>query len=125
MTTAKFSDLKGLTLTSITGIIGDEMMQFNSSDGKIYQLYHYQDCCEQVRIEDITGDLEDLLNTPILLAEESTGETPAGVKEPFDSYTWTFYKLATIKGYVDIRWLGESNGWYSERVDFRLVEDQN
>ena len=62
------------------------------------------------------------MGSPITMAEEVTSEneTPAGVKPPehAESYTWTFYKLATVKGYVTIRWFGESNGFYSESVAF-------
>lgn len=82
----------------------------------LFQLYHDQDCCESVYIESIVGDISSLIGQQILLAEESTNSENPIDEEWEDSFTWTFYKLATIKGYVDIRWYGSSNGYYSESV---------
>jgi hypothetical protein len=96
----------------------DEIV-FHTEAGEIWRMNHCQDCCESVTVEDICGDLEDLLNTPIVQAFEKTNsdENPPGVTLEYqDSFTWTFYTLATIKGTVTIRWYGESNGYYSEEV---------
>jgi len=110
---AKIADMVGKTFTSVKST-GSELIFENEQDR--YVFFHQQDCCESVRIEDIVGDLSDLEGEPLLVAEEVSGETPADF-EAYESYTWTFYKFATRKGYVDVRWLGESNGYYSESVD--------
>jgi hypothetical protein len=116
---AQISDLLGKTFSSVENF-DDKKLVFVSTDGKRYNFYHKQDCCETVSIESIVGDLADLVGEPLLVAEESTSDkNPEGVtKEHQDSFTWTFYKFATRKGYVDVRWYGESNGYYSESVDF-------
>jgi hypothetical protein len=115
--TMDFAELQGKTLTKVEQI-GDDVIRFEAADGKAYQLYHSQDCCESVTIEDVCGDLADLVGTPILLAEESTSEMPPEGAEVYEDDLWTFYKLRTIKGSVDIRWHGSSNGYYSVSVDF-------
>ena len=121
-TDGEFAELIGKTLASIEGLEeGSDRVEFVCGDGTRFAMYHSQDCCESVLINDITGDVGDLIGSPILAAEEASSDTaPEGFKHEYEpeGQTWTFYKLATLKGYVDIRWFGSSNGWYSESVDF-------
>lgn len=116
-------------VTILESMIGDTFIAFQQdaenlvfirADGTRASFYHVQDCCECVQIDDIVGDLEDLIKSPILMAEEVSNvvnhEGSVGID--YESFTWTFYKFATIKGYVTVKWLGCSNGYYSERVSF-------
>jgi hypothetical protein len=104
----------GKVFTRVSGGVGDGELVFEN-DTERFVFFHQQDCCESVDINDIVGDLQDLVGEPLLMAEEVSGYV-GPEPEYYDSYTYTFYKFATRKGYVDVRWLGESNGYYSESV---------
>lgn len=123
----KFDVLTGKTILSADGLHdGSERVVFKCEDGSSFCMYHDQDCCETVEIYDLDGDAADILGSPVLLAEEVSDDNfnpPNAVWD--DSYTWTFYKLRTAKGSLTIRWLGQSNGFYSESVDFYQLEDQS
>lgn len=118
---AQLSELIGKTLVSVTNLEDDEI-HFVTQDGDKFIMKHFQDCCESVCVDDVCGDLEDLVGSPIIQAEDVSNETedpPSKYTGDWgESETWTFYKLATNKGSVTIRWYGTSNGYYSERVDF-------
>lgn len=111
------SSLLGKVLKSVKNKDDLEII-FETIDGEEYRMFHSQDCCESVGIESIVGDLKDLVGHELLLSEEVSSDDCPPLYEYEESYTWTFYKFATIKGYVDIRWYGSSNGYYSESVDF-------
>ena len=112
------AQMLGKTFVQVSGAVGNFDLLFETANGERFMFSHQQDCCERVDINDIVGDLQDLVGEPLLVAEEVQGETPVDFNErEYESVTWTFYKFATRKGYVDVRWLGESNGYYSERVD--------
>lgn len=116
------SELEGKVLKNVEKSRYDDsedQIIFTTEDGKMFRLYHDQSCCEEVRIESIVGELEWLVGNPITMAEVVTQE---GKKGWDGTSTWSFYKFATIRGYVTIRWYGESNGYYSEEVDFCRLE---
>ena len=68
MSEPKFSDLMGKTLAKIDNTAYEVV--FTTNTGEKFKLYHDQDCCERVEVEDINGEFDDLIGTPILLAEE-------------------------------------------------------
>lgn len=120
-------ELLGKTLTEVKQLGSDEL-RFTTTEGEVFNMFHDQDCCEDVNIDDIVGDLENLVGSPILQAEESSN-VPTEAKNDGgytdESFTWTFYNFATAKGYVTVKWYGSSNGYYSEGVNFEKVPALN
>ena len=114
------SDIKSMVWkipTKIT-VVEDEMIVFWFTDGSVCRFYHDQNCCETVTIADVCGDFEDLINHPIIVADE---RTYSGEDSDYESFTYTFYTFRGTGGSVDVRWNGYSNGYYSEAVDFEMV----
>ncbi len=131
-----FKTLEGKILKNIENK-GDELI-FTTTEGETYRQVYYDDCCASCSIEEIHGDLVDLIGSPILMAEEVSNTAPDAELQAkrdkekadtlakgeyysdyqYESETWTFYKAATIKGSVTIRWYGSSNGYYSESPTF-------
>lgn len=135
-----FEDLIGKTCTSAKLVHSPTgrpiALCIETDDGCQYSLEHEQDCCEAVWIEELEGDVESLVGSPILVAEEASNSYHSSEDHKIlhtlhnrgplprsdESFTWTFYKLATVKGWVDIRFYGTSNGYYSESVSFLRIK---
>ena len=126
---SNIAKLNGRTILRVEGLEhGSDEVRIACADGTNWRMLHHQDCCEGVSVEDVVGDVSDLQNAVVIDAREETNSEadPAGwnggSRHRDDSFTWTFYIIQTNKGAVTIRWLGESNGYYSESVSFERVE---
>lgn len=113
-----FNTLKGKIIIDVTFNEALQEIYFTTLD-KVYVLKHEQECCEEVLIADIAGDLFSLVGNQILQAEEvsNNNKNKKPIKDVLqDYYTWTFYKLGSKGGYITISWFGTSNGFYSEKA---------
>ena len=112
----EFSELTGKTLVKIETTDYERIIFVDDTD-TAYASCHQQDCCESVSVQEVIGNLDDVLNSPILEASETFDTTEKPPEHP-DSWTRTYQRLRTAKGEVTFHWLGESNGYYSETPYF-------
>ena len=118
-----FDVMKSVVIRSIDGMEkGSEEIIFNTECGRQFKMFHMQYCGENVYLDDICGDPDDLIGCEILHFEERTNRGDEDSEDKpscySGSFTWTFYDIQTSKGSVNLKWLGESNGYYSEDVWF-------
>lgn len=118
--------LSGKVITDISGLSKNcEIVTIHFADGSYLSMYHDQDCCEIVTLEDFDNDAETLIGGTMLKVEECVSNENDEEFDPLNdydySYTWTFYTIFTSKGIIKLRWYGSSNGWYSENVTLSVT----
>jgi len=118
---SNITDLIGQTIVKITN---DKFsIDFYTESGKHYIMGHDQNCCEYVELEDICGNLQGLIGSPVHDAFIKTN-TDSGEyldKGSGENYQWTFYTIVTMFETVTLRWYGEAD-CYSIDVDFDEIK---
>jgi hypothetical protein len=118
--TVNVEKMLGRTIKEVRGLeqYSDEVV-VEMDNGDTFTFLHFQDCCESVSLEDfiLTGELVG----PAARVYESSD----GKDGDYETETWTFYRIETMKGSLFMRWVGSSNGYYSEAVDIVFKEADN
>ena len=110
----------GRVPTKVEGMYsGSREVRITFEDGGYLSLWHEQDCCEQVDLQDVEGDPHGLVGYPLTVAEEAYADAGDVVSE---SGTWSFYRFGNGHEFIVLRWLGESNGYYSEGVSHAVFK---
>ena len=121
-----YTKLIGKTIKSITGLSeSSEVVIINFTDGSLITQTHDQDCCETVQVEQVDGPVAKHIGAKFYGLDEKEIGNYEQVVNGYDSLTATFYTLKTSAGYLDWRWYGESNGYYSESVDTSIIAKRN
>lgn len=114
----------GKTIVELHGIEKEsDEVKILFSDGSVLNLYHWQECCENVSLYDFeltVKDIDKLIGGVINDARADSSYASDDGECRDDSCTWTFYNINTSKGCINMRWLGQSNGYYGEGVDVEL-----
>lgn len=115
----------GKVITNVNGLEQEsEVVELCFDNNESITMYHEQDCCEHVNVDDVAGpvDLTGAIFYELIEKDSSNANKKEDNDDDWDddSFTWTFYTIRTSKGYTDIKWYGASNGYYSESVDLKV-----
>lgn len=113
--TPKFEQLQGMIITAVVYRETNESLLIHLNT-HVLEMIHHQGCCETVYLADVVGSFEDLIGYPLLEVSESIVD----IATEDMSSTASYYNFKTVKASVQLRWVGESNGYYSETVDCYL-----
>lgn len=115
MSPANFAEFKNKVIKNISGLEkGSQEVYFECEDGTKYFLYHYQVCSEKVYIEEIAGNINDIIGCKINIADVVTSGNS-------NIFLQTFFTLSSDKGSLIFRWIGESVGSVLVDVSFNEV----
>lgn len=119
------NDLFGRKIESVEGCYkGSNFMKIKFTDG-ISVVFQPSNLCANVEIDDVNGDPQGMVGHLIKKVEVVSNKQFSAKDEYTKNYLWTFYKFATLDGYIDIRWYGTSNGWYSEEVLWTILDEND
>lgn len=115
MSDTSIQSLVGEVLTYIDIDETSDQIMLTTKSGRSVMIYHQQDCCESVRIESTEGDWGNLIGKVIVSASDNAERS----ETMFGTETKTELRFVVDGSTVISRWIGESNGYYSESVDFK------
>ena len=111
----EFSALVGEVLDSVDIDREENQILLTTRSGRKFVVYHEQDCCETVAISGQDGSFDKLIGKPLIEARDfAVDTTEEGID---DSQTTTTLVFRVDDQTVISRWIGDSNGYYSESVD--------
>lgn len=102
----------------------DDIILFRTKSGKTFQMYHQQDCCENVHMEDLQGNWADLVGKVVRDVTVDSGDLGEPPSDSYnDSFTRTHFRFVVDDATVISKWIGTSNGYYSEEVSFKELKN--
>lgn len=96
----------------------DHQIRVETESGRVFLIYHKQDCCESVRLVDINGNIKHLEGKVI---EDFSHMSKRYSNEYGNSETTTIITFFVDDSTVTTRLIGESNGYYSEEISVEEI----
>jgi len=126
----KIESLVGEVLTHIDVDEVENIILLTTKSGRQIKIFHDQDCCESVSIETTEGNWDKLVGKVIEEArQDEFYNLDPKPGEYAESWTRTNLIFRVNDQTVISKWIGESNGYYSESVNIeefrsRLTEGE-